>query len=475
MSVRYGEIHALLGENGAGKSTLIKAIAGAHQPTSGSILVDGQAIKIANPNDALAAGIAVVHQHSNLVPSLSVAENLWLGQPLPKRAGFLVDWRRVKDHAVAVLDYVGSKISPHAIVLELRPDERALVSIAKAIASEARLIILDEPTAALLPHEVETLFVQMRRLAKEGHGFLYVSHRLAEVTEIADRATVIRDGRNAGEFERPLDRRAIIAAILGPGKQLRHSAELTEAKGPVALEVAALSGGRLREVTFTARKGEILGIAGLPGSGAEETIDYLFGRFVAKSGSIALEGRPLRLRDPRDAIAAGIALVPKERLVEAVIAGHNVRENMTVVSLAQFRRDAVIGLVNRHRESKAAQSTAERLGIRMRNIESPIESLSGGNQQKVILGRWLGSEAKLFLLNSPTAAVDVGAKAEIYELIQLLADNGATVLFASTEVEEFPRLCSRVLVFHDGRVAGELRGAEVTETNIMQLSAGEGI
>jgi ABC-type sugar transport system ATPase subunit len=471
--IRYGEIHALLGENGAGKTTLIKTIVGALQPTAGSLLLDSEPIRFGSPLAAQQAGIAVVHQHSNLVPTLSVEENLWLGRPLPRLAGTFINWSALRRRAVEILDYVGSSTKPGAIVSDLRADERAMISIARAIASNARLIILDEPTAALLPHEVSTLFHQMRRLAQEGLGFLYVSHRLTEVLEISDVVSVLRDGRNAGSFNRAsMDRKRVIAAIVGPTKDLNPSSKVESANGPVALAVSELKGPSVAGVSFEARVGEILGIAGLPGSGSEETIDLLFGRKATRGGTISLRGRILKLHDTSHAIRAGIALIPKDRLAESILAGLNVRENITIASLKRFLLGPVLGLINRRREVRAAADMGTRLGIRMTNVEASIETLSGGNQQKVVLGRWLATNATLFLMNSPTAAVDVGAKAEIYAVIRGLADGGATIIFTSTEVEEFPRLCQRVLVFHEGLIVGELTGRAVNESNIMHLSSG---
>jgi ABC-type sugar transport system ATPase subunit len=473
LAVMAGEIHALLGENGAGKSTMIKCLCGAWPPTAGTIRLAGSAVAFADPRDAQAAGIAVVHQHGNLIPALSVEENLWLGTPLPRRAGILVDWGAVRAQARAWLAAVDLDIPPETVCAALRPDETAMVAIARAVASGARIIILDEPTAALLPHEVDTLFAQMRRLSARGQAFVYVSHRLSEVFAIADRVTVLRDGRNAGTFTRAtLDRGAVIRAIVGRDKAAAGRTPAAGAGAAPLLAVEGLSGPRVQDATFTLHAGEVLGIAGLPGSGADETIDLLFGRHRAWAGTIRLDGRLLRLATPADAIAAGIALVPKDRLAEAVIPGASLRENITLPSLARFLRDPVARFVNRRAEDRAAREVMGRMRVRAPGIETAIEALSGGNQQKAVLGRWLTTGARVFLLNAPTAAVDVGAKAEIYDLIGTLAAGGAGVVFASPEVEEFPALCTRVLVFRDGRIAGELAGPALTEAAIMTLAAG---
>jgi ABC-type sugar transport system ATPase subunit len=473
LSVRKGEIHALLGENGAGKSTLIKCICGAYAPTAGEVLVEGKPVSFTTPRGAVDAGIAVVHQHYNLVPSLSVAENIWLGEPLPLRYGGLVDWAKVHKRASEVLKQVGLDIPTDADISSLRPDQLAMISIAKAVSGNARIIILDEPTNALLPHEVERLFEQMRSLARNGHSFLYVSHRLAEVFQIADRATVLRDGRNAGVFDRSnMDRRAVIDAIVGKRGALAERKTHSHATGRVVLEVESLTGPRAHDISFELHAGEVIGVAGLPGSGAEETLNLLFGRIRRRAGTVRAGGKELALRDPAAAIAAGIALVPADRLAESVFHAESIRANISMPSLAKYLREPFLKLINRDAEAAATNEVAARMRVRMPGIETHIDDLSGGNQQKVVLGRWLSTGARIFLLNSPTAAVDVGAKAEIYQLIEELAANGVGIVFASTELEEYPVVCDRVFVFSGGKVVGELTGDRLTEGNIMTLAAG---
>ncbi len=475
IAVRFGEIHALLGENGAGKSTLIRQVCGASQPTAGKILIEGAEVSLSSPHAASALGVAVVHQHFNLVPQISVAENLFLTQGLPRRAGLFVDWTETFRRARALLARVGLDIDPRREVSQLRPDEAAMVAIAKAIGANAKLIILDEPTAALLPAEVAVLFGHMRRLAVEGHAFLYVSHKLAEVFEIADRVTVLRDGRNAGCWTREqLSRRSIIEAIVGSQKSFREdAAEAPVEPGAVLLSAAGVKGGRVADMSFELRAHEILGIAGLPGGGAEEALDLLYGRYLMTGGRLVVCGKQVALKSPRDAKAAGLALTPKDRHAESLLPGASVRENISLPNLGQFLTDPVLRLIRRAKERAEAEAIGRRLSVKMASVEAPIQSLSGGNQQKAILGRWLASGARIFMLNSPTAAVDIGAKAEIYALIRKIAAEGAGVIFTSTEVEEFPRVCHRVLVFRDGRIAGELLGKDATEANILNLAAGD--
>ena len=472
--IRAGEIHALLGENGAGKSTLIRIVCGASKPTEGRIVVRGAEVALSSPHEASALGIAVVHQHFNLVPQVSVAENLFLSQSMPRRAGLFVDWEAMERRAAKLLDRVGLDLDPRREVGALRPDEAALVAIAKAIGSDARLIILDEPTTALLPNEVAILFSHMRRLAREGHSFLYVSHRLSEVFEIADRVTVLRDGRNAGDWSRAdMNRRAIIDAIVGGARQFSdETAAAGVAFGDVALKAERLSGGAVADLSFELREREILGFAGLPGSGAEEALDLLYGRYRTTGGRLIVRGAEAAFRSPHDAKAAGIALAPKDRHAESLLPGASVRENIALPNLKDYLSDPVLRFIHRGRERNATRQVAERLSVKMTSIEAPIHSLSGGNQQKAVLGRWLASGAKTFMLNSPTAAVDIGAKTEIYELIRQIAAGGAAIIFTSTEVEEFPRVCHRVLVFREGRIVGELTGGEATESHILNLAAG---
>lgn len=474
LTIRRGEIHALLGENGAGKSTLIRAICGASRPTAGEIHVEGQAVAFDSPQQAQALGIAVVHQHFNLVPQLSVGENLFLSGTLPRRAGVFVNWKEIERRAEKLLARVGLKIDPRTEVSLLRPDESAMVAIAKAIGSDAKIIILDEPTSALLPAEVSILFGHMRRLASEGHSFLYVSHRLAEVFEIADRVTVLRDGRRAGTWARAdLSRRTIIEAIVGGDKPwIEDAAAAQVTHGEAILVAEGMAGGRVEDLSFELRAGEILGFAGLPGSGAEEALDLLFARFPTRRGHLKVNGQTVTLRSARDAKNAGLALVPKNRHAESLLPGSSVRENISLPNLNRFITDPFTRFIHRGRERAESQRIATRLSIKMPSLEASIDSLSGGNQQKAILGRWLASGAKIFMLNSPTAAVDIGAKADIYNLIREIAASGACVIFTSTEVEEFPRVCQRVLVFRGGRVVAELSGANATETNIMHLAVG---
>jgi ABC-type sugar transport system ATPase subunit len=474
LQVRHGEIHALLGQNGAGKSTLIRAFAGADPPTSGSIFVEGAEVTIATPQMAQSFGVAVVHQHFNLAPDLSVRENLFLGHSFPRRWNGLVDWRSLTVRCQALLDRLGLKIDPCANVADLRPDELAMIAIARAVATDAKVIILDEPTAALLPDEVAILFAHIRRLAAEGHAFLYVSHRLSEVFEIADRITVLRDGRRIGTWSlAETTRAAVIAAIVGSNRAEVEEMRPSEAsRGDVVLSISNAASEGVRNLTFALRRGEVVGFAGLPGSGAEEAVAMIYGRQPLRSGTLELDGKARAFRSVRDAKAAGLALIPGDRHGEAMLSGLTVRENIALPVFSRFVADPVLRLMRESQERQHAEQVASRLSIKAPSVDTPIDNLSGGNQQKVILGRWLGAGSRIFLMMAPTAAVDIGAKAEIYRLIHKLAEEGAAILFTSPEVEEYRRVCNRVLVFHGGEVVQELSGEEATETRIMEIAAG---
>lgn len=470
-----GEIHALLGENGAGKSTLIKAISGAITLDAGSIEIGGRALPPGHrPEDAIATGLSVVYQHGNLVPDLSITENVLLSQGLPRRWGVFVDRRAAEKRVAALLRRVGlGSMHPGTVVSRLGPHEAAMVAIAKALAADARVIILDEPTTALLPAEVDVLFGQMRRLAAEGIGFVFVTHRLAEVFRIADRMTVMRDGRLVGTWRSgELDHDSLVDHLVGPEKALAESHTAVDAPlGETVLTCAGLRGTTLRGVDLQVREGEVLGIASLPGEGAPEVIEALFG-LSRCGGTVTVRGRPAQLSSPAAAIRSGLALVPPDRMSQAVVPDLSVAENTTLAVTGRFISDPVLRLVRRRQMQSAARTMTEQLRVKTPSLQTPMSALSGGNQQKVILGRWLLRRADVYLLASPTAAVDVHAKSEIYGLIRDIAARGAAVVFTSTEVEEFARVCHRVVVLAGGQVVGELTGAEISVNSIMRLSFG---
>jgi ABC-type sugar transport system ATPase subunit len=473
-SLQAGEVHALLGENGAGKSTLIKALAGAIQLTAGTIEIDGVEVDVRNPQRAQTLGISVVHQHGNLVPDLSVTENVLMVEGLGRRAGVLVNWRRAHRRTRELLVRVGlPDLDPRREVSDLGAHEQAMVAVAKSLASNARVIILDEPTTALQPGEVDTLFAQMRRLAAEGIGFVFVTHRLNEVFKVCDRITVMRDGGLVGTWESgELDHDSLVDQLVGAERAIAQDAfTATCEPGNVVLEVRGLSGDVLRGIDFVARAGEVVGIASLPGEGAGEVVESLYGMSKAQ-GEVQIEGRRVRVRNPQQAVAAGIALVPRDRLGQGLVTELSIRENATLANTKAYRTDPVLRLMRRGLERSEVSEVMSRLSLKSGGLESEVRTLSGGNQQKVVIGRWLLRKSKVYLLDSPTAAVDVHTKAEIYALARNLADNGAAVIFTSTELEEFVRVCDRVLVLHDGAIVGELADEQNTVNSIMRLSFG---
>jgi ABC-type sugar transport system ATPase subunit len=473
--LRAGEIHALLGENGAGKSTLIKAIGGAISLTSGTIAVDGEIVDIRSPQDAQSRGINIVHQHGNLIGEISVLENVLLAEGLSRRAGIFVNWRESAARVRDLLDNVGlSGLDVRTLVSDLSPHQVAMVAIAKAQASDARIIILDEPTSALQAEEVEILFAQMRRLAATGMGFVFVTHRLAEVFRVTDRITVMRDGRLVGTWQTPeLDHDRLVDQLVGPEKAAVSRLELDRGHvgDTVLFEARGLRSGVLRGIDLTVRSGEVVGIASLPGEGAEEVIEALYG-IRRCEGEILVGGRPVSISSPRDAVRAGLALVPRERLRQGLVSEMSVRENASLASTSRFITDPIFRFLRRGRERAAVAETTRRLSLKSAGLEVPVRTLSGGNQQKVVIARWLMRGASVYLLDSPTNAVDVHTKAEIYALARELAHQNAAVIFTSTETEEFVRLCDRVLVIHDGQLTGELTGDAITVSAIMRLSFG---
>lgn len=467
-----GEVHALLGENGAGKSTLIKAISGATDLNSGSVKIcDREFSESHTPEEAISAGLSVVYQTGNLVPDLSIVENVLLSTGLPRNWGPFIDRRAARERVRGLLHRVGLDVSPERTVSELGPHQSAMVSIAKALAADARVIVLDEPTTALLPAEVDVLFAQMRRLASEGIGFVFVTHRLGEVFRIADRITVMRDGRLIGTWlPDELDHDSLVDHLVGPDKAMVIGRKEVTVGGPV-LSVTGLESSVLKGIDLEVREGEVLGVASLPGEGAPEVMEALFG-LTPSSGEVRIRGRVAKLTSPRAAIKSGFALVPRDRLAQAVVPELSVADNTTLAVTGDFITDPIFRFFRRRRALAAARSMTEQLRVKTPSLQTPMATLSGGNQQKVIIGRWLLRRADVYLLDSPTSAVDVHAKSEIYGFVRTIAEQGAAVVFTSTEVEEFARVCDRVVVLSGGRIFGELIGEDITVNAVMKMSFG---
>lgn len=477
--VQAGEVHVLLGENGAGKSTLVKILSGAYAPDSGAILIHGRSVHFTTPFDAQRAGISTVYQELALVPQLSVAENILLGAlpVLQLRAGRrlpLVDWRQARRQAAELLQQLGAQVDLDAPVQELSVAQRQLVEIARALRFRSRLLILDEPTSSLSDEEVAALFRVIRRLtAQSGVAVIFISHRLAEVFAIGDRVTVLRDGRKVGTYPiAAVSEDDLIRAMVG--RDIRRAFPKRRASpGPEVLRVEGLRlPGRKGSVAFSVRAGEVVGVAGLVGSGRTELVRAIFGADPVAGGRIWVGGQLVRIRRPEDAIRAGIGFVPEDRKGQGLVLAHPVRHNLTLAVLRRLL--GPLGVIRLGEERALAAHFIERLKIRAVSDLQPVGSLSGGNQQKVVLARWLATRSRVIILDEPTRGVDVAARSEIYQLIDHIAEQGVGVLLISSELPELLGLADRVLVMREGELAGELEAAHATQEAVLRLAVPAG-
>jgi ribose transport system ATP-binding protein len=467
LNLRSGEVHALLGENGAGKSTFIKVLAGAQRADAGTIRVDGRELRVRTPHDSARAGIAVIYQEFNLVPSLSARENIFLGRE-SSRAGFIA---RREEHkaARALFRQLDSDIDPETPCRSLSVAQQQLVEIAKALAQDARILVMDEPTAALSSREVEKLLAIVRELRGRGLGIIYVSHRLDEVFAVCDRATVMRDGEHiATEPVAELTRERLIELMVGRKLEAEFPRRVPNI-GAERLAVRGLSRGKaVQDVSFTLRRGEVLGLTGLVGAGRTELARLLFGADRPDAGQIMLDGRALRLRSPRDAIRAGICLLTEDRKQQGLVLGLPARENFGLPNLPDLSGG---GFVREGQERRAFARFIDSMRIKIPHQDQLTRHLSGGNQQKVVLAKWLQTNSEIVLIDEPTRGIDVGAKFEIYELINALVTGGKAVLMISSELPEVLGMCDRILVMREGRVAGEISdGARATQQQILRLA-----
>ena len=469
LEVRAGEVHALLGENGAGKSTLIKIIAGVYHADAGEMHVGGRPVSVRNPHDAQALGISTIFQEFTLAPDMTVAENIFLGrEPLRIRALSIVDRRELIHRTREVLTSLDLQIDPEATIKHLGVAQQQMVEIAKALSLEARLIIMDEPTATLTSREIDRLFEAIDRLKRRGVAIVYVSHRLDEVKAIGDRATILRDGTCVGTV--PVASTTIDEMIrLMVGRDLKDKfPKLAIEPGEEVLRVEQLTReGILHGVSFRVRRGEIVGIAGLVGSKRTETARAIFGADPIDSGRIFLHGLPVKVRTPADAIANRIALVPEDRKRHGIFASLSVWENVVISALRHFSRNGVLDL---RRARQCAQAYVSSLRVATPDLDKRVLELSGGNQQKVVIAKWLNTNAELFLFDEPTRGIDVGGKIEVYRLMGELLSRGAAIVMISSELPEILGLSDRILVMRDGRICGEFDRADATEENILNCA-----
>ncbi len=465
MEIRDGEVHALLGENGAGKSTLIKAIAGAITPDSGVIDFDGEAYERLTPHLALEKGVAVIYQELNLVGPLSVAENIYLGRPQAR----LYSQRQVNAMAQAIFDEYGFDLNPAARVMSLSPAQQQMVEICKGISNNARFMIMDEPTSALATHEVELLFEVIAKLKAKGVTIIYISHRLDEVFRVTDRITVLRDGRYVTTINTVDTNRQELVKLM-VGRELSESFPSRHHElGEVVLEAKALTGNSVEDISFTLRRGEILGFAGLVGCGRTETAQLICGARPIDSGEVLVGGKKIRLRSPVDAIGNGIGLIPEDRKEQGCILYNSVLFNTTLICNKKYMRGGVIGQKKRR---QIAEQFKDYLRIKVPSLQQQVVNLSGGNQQKVVVAKTMAADLDIIFFDEPTKGIDVGAKFEIYNLMNEMAASGKAIVMISSDMEEMLGMSDRILVLSEGRVAGELARDQFSQENVLTLASG---
>jgi ABC-type sugar transport system ATPase subunit len=467
--VHKGEVHVLMGENGAGKSTLMKILSGAYQPDAGLIELDGQAVSISDPIHSQQLGISMIYQELTVLDNLDVGRNIMLGQE-PKAVFGQVDWKELYQRADKVLEELELPLDARTPLENLNIAERQMVEIARAVQRNPRLVIMDEPTSSLGKHEEEVLFSLIARLKAKGVSIIYISHRMEEVFRLADRITVLRDGKHiATDLAKNFSKDRLI--VLMVGRKVEAIERGNTGKGKVILEIKNLSKNkRLHDVSFQLHAGEVLGIAGLVGAGQTELAQILFGADKADTGEVWLNGQRLHLRTPQDAISQGIAYVPEDRKGLGLVLMMDVQNNM---SLATLKENSSLGVLNFKQLREGAKQWVDKLKVRTSSLKKSVEELSGGNQQKVVLAKWLALGPKVFILNEPTRGVDVGAKTEVHKLIREIASQGVAVLMISSELPEVLSVSDRILVMWQGRITADLEAKTATEQNVLTYAFGE--
>ncbi|HET6960949.1 MAG TPA: sugar ABC transporter ATP-binding protein [Terriglobia bacterium] len=470
LSVEAGECHALVGENGAGKSTLMKILSGAYQPDSGTIKLDGLAQEVTSPIVARNLGITMIHQELNLLPEMTVAENIFLGHEIVHGPLGWLDKRTMEKKSEDLLESFGQKLSGRALVKKISLAQQQMVEIAKAISVQSKIIIMDEPSAILTDRELAELFDLIGRLKKQNVAIVYISHRLEEIFKVCDRVTVMRDGKTVQTDQASsMNQDQIIRLMVGRElEQFFPSAHSTPGAEVLKLE-SIQQAGKLRNISLSLRKGEIVGLTGLVGAGRTELARVIFGADPPDSGRMLLEGQPVSFRSPRQAIDAGIGLLTEDRKSQGLVLNMMVRENTTMASLNRLVRR---GFVDIRAEKEATQGYIRDLQIKTPSTEQKVRNLSGGTQQKVVLSKWLFTQSRILIFDEPTRGIDVGAKSEIYQLMWKLVAQGIAILMISSELPEVLKMCDRILVMHEGEITGELKQADATQEKIMALAMG---
>ncbi len=465
LDVKRGEVHALIGENGAGKSTLMKVLNGIYKKDAGTIHYKGKEVDIGSPQDAQRLGIGMIHQELNLMPHLSVAQNIFIGRE-PKTAGIFLDKAAINRNAKALLDSLGLEIDPNTLISDLTVAKQQMVEIAKALSYNSELLVMDEPTAPLTDTEIEELFRTIRDLRDKGHGIIYISHRLDELWQISDRITVMRDGQYIDTLPTAeVSKERIIELMVGRviyEEPKQHSNVPPDA--PVVMEVKNMNARNVHDVSFTLRRGEILGFAGLVGAGRTETMRAIFGADPKAGGEVWLSGEKVTIREPNDAVNHGIGYLSEDRKAFGLATGLSVRDNCVMANLSAYTTALI---VNDRAINEVSQEYVEKISIRTPGINQLVRNLSGGNQQKIVVAKWLIRNCDILIFDEPTRGIDVGAKSEIYKLMNTLIDEGKSIIMISSEMPELLRMSDRVLVMCEGRITGELDISEATQKNIM--------
>lgn len=467
LEVRGGEVHALLGENGAGKSTLIKVLGGIYTKDEGEILIEGKKVEIKDINSARQNGISIIHQELMLIPHMSVAENIYLGQELDGKFGSVRLSRQLRE-AQAILDRFGLDIKANQQLGELNIAEQQMIEIVRSISFGARIIVMDEPTSSLSNKEVEVMFDTVRKLKAQGMGIIYISHRMSELDEISDRITIMRDGQYVDTVVTKDSTREKLVSLMVGRELSSYYTKTDTATDEVILEVKGLSDGmRVKDCSFDLRKGEILGFSGLVGAGRSEAMNCIFGLQKPAAGTIKLDGKEIKIADPIEAIDLGIGMVPEDRKQLGLFLEQSVRFNMTIDVLSDFIKGVAL---KRGHEKELAQTYIDKMSVKVSTMEQSVSGLSGGNQQKVLIARWLLCTKRILILDEPTRGVDVKTKAEIYELINGLAAEGMSIIMISSELPELINMSDRVVVMCHGTTTGVLRREELDQEKIMMLA-----